>query len=99
ISGLYQRAGFTHTGHTEVVYLAQVQDLPGPGRAPLDGLAVRRSVGINGCRLSAVVAGEAIGYIETQILDTGGLQGRHGGRAGGVRGRRRTAGGWAREWA
>ena len=31
IAALYRRAGFTHTGHTEVVYLAQVKDLPGPG--------------------------------------------------------------------
>jgi len=81
IAALYRRAGFTHTGHTEVVYLAQVQDLPAPGRAPLDGLAVRRSVGINGCRLSAVLGGEAIGYIETEILDTGERQARHGGWA------------------
>ena len=28
IAALYRRAGFTHTGHTEVVYLAQVKDLP-----------------------------------------------------------------------
>ena len=33
VAVLYQRAGFTHTGHTEIVYLAQVQDLPArPGR-------------------------------------------------------------------
>ena len=30
IAALYRRAGFTHTGHTEVVYLAQVKDLPDP---------------------------------------------------------------------
>jgi len=53
IAALYRRAGFSHTGHTEVVYLAPVEDLPKPGGPPLDGLAVRRSVGINGCRLSA----------------------------------------------
>ena len=45
IRALYQQAGFTHTGHTEVVYLAQVRDLPSPDGPPLDGLAVRRSVG------------------------------------------------------
>src|SRR4029077_10673840 len=28
IPALYWRAGFAHTGHTEVVYLAQVKDLP-----------------------------------------------------------------------
>ena len=84
IAGLYQRAGFTHTGHTEVVYLARVEDLPrpfGPGLPPLDGLAVRRSVGINGCRLSAVLSEEVIGYVETEILDEGERLSRHGGWA------------------
>ena len=60
IAALYRRAGFAHTGHTEVVYLAPVEDLPARAgtRPPLDGLAVSRSVGINGCRLSAVLGGE-----------------------------------------
>jgi len=30
IRALYERAGFVHTGHTEVVYLARVADLPHP---------------------------------------------------------------------
>ena len=81
VTGLYQRAGFRHTGHTEVVYLARVQDLPDPGGAPLYGLAVRRSVGINGCRLSAVLGPEVVGYIETEILGHGERLSRHGGWA------------------
>jgi GNAT superfamily N-acetyltransferase len=74
-------AGFTHTGHTEVVYLAQVKDLPSADAPPLDGLAVRRSVGINGCRFSAVLGDEVIGYIETEVLDKGERMSRHGGWA------------------
>ena len=82
IAALYRRAGFAHTGHTEVVYLAPVEDLPSPGRLPpLDGLAVSRSVGINGCRLSAVLGEEVIGYIETEILDRGERLSRPGGWA------------------
>jgi GNAT superfamily N-acetyltransferase len=84
IAALYRRAGFTHTGHTEVVYLAMVEDLPSPARnpdPPLDGLALSRSVGINGCRLSAVLGEEVIGYIETEILDEGERWSRHGGWA------------------
>jgi GNAT superfamily N-acetyltransferase len=81
VAALYRRAGFTHTGHTEVVYLAQVKDLPSADAPPLDGLAVRRSVGINGCRFSAVLGEEVIGYIETEILDTGERMSRHGGWA------------------
>jgi GNAT superfamily N-acetyltransferase len=81
IAALYRRAGFTHTGHTEVVYLAQVKDLPSADVPPLDGLTARRSVGINGCRFSAVLGEEAIGYIETEILDEGERMSRHGGWA------------------
>jgi len=78
IAALYRRAGFTHTGHTEVVYLAQVKDLPSADAPPLDGLTVRRSVGINGCRFSAVLGEEVIGYIETEVLDTAERLSRHG---------------------
>ena len=84
VAALYRGAGFAHTGHTEVVYLAPVEDLPSPGRnpdPPLDGLAVSRSVGINGCRLSAVLGEEVIGYIETEILDRGERLSRPGGWA------------------
>ncbi len=48
IRSLYQRAGFTHAGHTEVVYLTEVADLPHPAEPPVAGLSIRRSVGING---------------------------------------------------
>ena len=40
-----------------------------------------RSVGINGCRLSAVLGEEVIGYIETEILDRGERLSRPGGWA------------------
>jgi len=81
VSDLYERAGFAHTGHTEVVYLAKVADLPGIVDPPIAGLSVRRSVGINGCRLSAVLDDEMIGYIEVEILDEGERLARHGGWA------------------
>ncbi len=81
IAALYRRAGFTHTGHTEIVYLAQVQDLPSPAGPPLEGLTVRRSVGINGCRLSAVLGQEVIGYIEIETMEEGERRSRHGGWA------------------
>ena len=84
IAALYRRAGFDHTGHIEVVYLAPVEDLPGSGRnpdPPLDGLAVSRSGGINGCRLSAVLGPEVTGYIEVEILGQGERLARPGGWA------------------
>ena len=67
---MVQRAGFAHTGHTEVVYLAQVADLPRP-ESPIAGLSVRRSVGINGTRLSAVLGEETMGYIEVEVFEEG----------------------------
>ncbi len=81
ISDLYERAGFAHIGHTEVVYLARVADLPAIAGPPIAGLSVRRSVGINGCRLSAVLDDQVIGYIEVEILDEGERVARHGGWA------------------
>jgi GNAT superfamily N-acetyltransferase len=94
IRALYQRAGFIHTGHTEIVYLAQVQDLPATAEPPVAGLSVRRSVGTNGCRLSAVLGPDPngcrlsavlgpdpIGYIEIETLDNGERLSRHGGWA------------------
>jgi GNAT superfamily N-acetyltransferase len=81
IRALYQEAGFTHAGHTEVVYLARVQDLPHLARPPLAGLSVGRSVGINGCRLSAVLGPDVIGYIEVEIFDEGERLGRSAGWA------------------
>ena len=56
ISALYEQAGFAHTGDTEVVYLAVVDELAQAGQPPVPGLTVQRSVGMNGTRLSAVRA-------------------------------------------
>jgi GNAT superfamily N-acetyltransferase len=76
IRALYERAGFAHTGHTEVVHLARVEDLPHPAMPPLAGLSARRSVGINGTRLSAVLDTlipdrREIGYIEVEVIEEG----------------------------
>jgi GNAT superfamily N-acetyltransferase len=78
IRALYERAGFRHTGHTEVVYLSNVDDLPHPAEPPLPGLTSLRSVGINGTRLSAVLSGEVVGYIELEIFEEGERLSRHG---------------------
>src|SRR5580692_11255255 len=45
VSALYEQAGFVHDGHTEAVYLARVQDLPGPAGPPLAGRGAGRSGG------------------------------------------------------
>jgi GNAT superfamily N-acetyltransferase len=78
VRALYERAGFRHSGHTEVVSLIRVEDLPRPARPPLAGLAVRRSVGINGTRLSAALGEETIGCLELEILAEGERLPRHG---------------------
>jgi GNAT superfamily N-acetyltransferase len=78
VRALYRRAGFTPAGSTEAVYLAQVDDLPRPGALPVAGLAARRSVGMNGTRLSAVLGEQAVGYIEVEIFEDGERLPRHG---------------------
>ena len=77
IRAIYRRAGFAHTGHTEVVYLAKVDDLPRPAEIPITGLSVRRSVGMNGTRLSAVLGEDVIGYIEVETFEEGERLARH----------------------
>ncbi|MEU5401545.1 N-acetyltransferase [Streptomyces sp. NPDC005963] len=62
-----ERAGFVHSGRTEVLFLARVVDLPAPGPAPLLGLTVRRTLGSWGTRIGAVLDAEEIAFIE---LDT-----------------------------
>jgi ribosomal protein S18 acetylase RimI-like enzyme len=81
IEHLYARAGFAHAGHTEIVYLGRVADLPVPGKPQVAGMRVVRSVGINGCRLSGMLADQVIGYIEVETLDEGERLARHGGWA------------------
>ena len=80
IRALYQRAGFTHTGDTLIVYLARIEDLRRAAE-PVAGLALRRSVGISGTRLSAVLGTDVIGYIEVETLTAGERLPRHGGWA------------------
>jgi ribosomal protein S18 acetylase RimI-like enzyme len=77
----YERAGFVHEGATEIVYVADVADLPLRVDPPLTGLSSSRSVGINGTRLSAVLEGEVVGYVEVQTVDDGLRIPRHGGLA------------------
>jgi GNAT superfamily N-acetyltransferase len=80
IRALYQSAGFTHTGDTQIVYLARIGDLRRTAE-PVSGLALRRSVGINGTRLSAVLGTDVIGYIEVETLAAPERLPRHGGWA------------------
>jgi len=81
VSALFERAGFAHTGHTEIIYLAKVEDLRGPAEAPIAELSVRRTAGMNGTRLSAMLGGDAIGDIEVEIFDAGERLSRNGGLA------------------
>lgn len=80
IRELYQRHGFVNDGRTEVVMLAYVDDLPDPDFEP--ALEIRRSVGINGVRLSAYADDEEIGYVEVETnLAPAGLLSRQDGWA------------------
>jgi len=81
IRALYERAGFNHDGHTELVFLAVIDDLRRPAEPPVPGLAVARTVGLNGTRFSAVRADEVIGYLEVEIFDAGERLARHSGWA------------------
>ncbi len=81
ISALYERAGFAHAGHTEVIYLASVERLSRHAATAIAGLSARRTVGMNGTRLSATLGSEVIGYIEVEIFDGAERLARAGGWA------------------
>ena len=71
VRAIYERAGFAHS-RTEVVLVAAVDDLRRPERAPLHELALRRELGINGTRFSAVLGDEVIGFVEVESDQTSG---------------------------
>src|SRR5919202_355256 len=81
VRATYERAGFHHEGRTEVVYMANVDEIPRPPEPPISGLTLRRSVGINGTRLSATLGAEVVGYIEVESREDGGRLPRNGGWA------------------
>ena len=80
IRALYERAGFVHQertgsehdGHTEIVLLARVDELPRPAEPPIEGLRLGRALGVNGTRLYGSVGDKLVGYIE---VDTNLAQG------------------------
>jgi GNAT superfamily N-acetyltransferase len=81
VRAIYERAGFVYEGHTEIVYIAQVDDLPRLGSPPVEGLSLRRSLGINGTRLAVVLDDEVVGYIEVDTFEGAERLPRHGGWA------------------
>jgi GNAT superfamily N-acetyltransferase len=82
IRALYERAGFVHDGHTEVVLLARVDQLPRPSEPPIPGLVLGRAVGINGTRLYGFIGDKVVGYIEVETnLAEGGRLAHLGGWA------------------
>ena len=100
IRALYERIGLRHDGPTEIVYLARLDTLRRPA-PPLAGLTTRRTLGINGTRIAALLHTAEIGYIEVDTnLDTGPRLSRMGTWAdvGNLRvepeHRRRGVGGW-----
>jgi GNAT superfamily N-acetyltransferase len=67
-----ERAGFEHGGRTEVVWLAEVTALASADAAPIAGVELRRSLGVNGTRLAAALKGETVGFIEVATLNDAG---------------------------
>lgn len=82
VRAIYDRIGFRAATRTETVFLARVGDLPRPERAPLAGLSAVRTLGVNGTRISAVLDGEVVGYVEVDTnLDVASRTSRLGGWA------------------
>ena len=83
VRALYERAGFAHHrqtgsehhGHTEIVLLAMVDDLPRPTAPPIPGLRPGRALGVNGTRLYGSLDDKPVGHIEvdTNLAEGGRL--------------------------
>lgn len=77
----YQDLGFTEYSQVEAVYIARVADLARPAE-PVEGLAPSRAVGEAGTRISGVVEGDVLGYVEVDTnLDDAARMPRTGGWA------------------
>jgi GNAT superfamily N-acetyltransferase len=63
VAKAYEQAGFEHSGQIETVLVADVADLVDMGLEQ-HGMSARRSVGIDGTRLTAVMNDKELGYIE-----------------------------------
>jgi ribosomal protein S18 acetylase RimI-like enzyme len=81
VRALYERFGFVHAGRIEIVLAANLADIPRAASPPVTGLSVRRSVGINGTRLAAVLDHEIVGYIEVESREDAGRRAQHSGWA------------------
>lgn len=69
VDALYRRNGFAPL-RTETVFGAHLSNVPTSSPlAPIQGLDLRRTVGINGTRFSAVLDGRRCAYIEVERLD------------------------------
>ncbi|MER5217046.1 N-acetyltransferase [Streptomyces sp. NPDC002838] len=62
IRAVFERAGFRHTGDTEVILIARVADLP--PCEPRAGVTVERTLGECGTRFTAYADGRTLGFIE-----------------------------------
>jgi GNAT superfamily N-acetyltransferase len=69
IRSTLERAGFRHEGRVELILLADLTTFAPPGPAPIGGLTLDRTLGSNGTRLSALLDGEPVGYIEVDTLE------------------------------
>jgi GNAT superfamily N-acetyltransferase len=69
IEQLYRRHGFTPYGPVEMVFMADLDSIDNPGSPPVDGLGVRRLVGINGTRFAAHLDDKLVAFVEVDRLD------------------------------
>jgi GNAT superfamily N-acetyltransferase len=66
VQTILEGVGFRHDGHTETVLAMLVDDLPEPLPSPIDGLEIRRTLGTNGTRFSAMLGDDVLGFVEIE---------------------------------
>ena len=81
IRDLYLRSGFACRGHTEIIFVIEIANLPATTTPPLVGLTVARSLGSSGVRFSATLGNEVVGIIEAELRSVGDIRTRQFGWA------------------
>jgi hypothetical protein len=81
IRAAYERNGFVHQGRTEILDMASVDEILRPTVEPVAGMTWRRSVGVNGTRISAMLDAEVLGFIEVESREDPGRSTRNAGWA------------------
>jgi GNAT superfamily N-acetyltransferase len=81
VGAALERAGFTHQGRVEIILLRSLGEEAEDRVPPLRDLSLRRSLGGNGTRFTALLGEDEVGFVEVETLGDAERLSRSGGWA------------------